>query len=226
MYRDDRFNPWVHYNNEAELYTKRAAGQVEEMTCHKQAAEELAPYVEPGDTLMDVGCASGFLYWSFLRRELQIDYYGIDITRRLIEIGRKHFCPLSGVPEDHLMINPAETLTGEYDITVCINTLYCLPNYHQPLERICDATRKVLYLRTLMDKTAEYRYFETNYPNMTPGYNHLKAYYNIYPLDEVMSALRGYGFLPRLILDQRNSNGDEYVRGKRYPWRCILAVRE
>ncbi|MBU0515891.1 MAG: class I SAM-dependent methyltransferase [Proteobacteria bacterium] len=226
MIYDDQFNPWAHYHHEVEPYIQRAKNQVPEMTCHKQAAEILAPLISPGDTLLDVGCGTGYTYWSFRSRGMEVEYHGLDVTPRFIDLGREHFCPRAGLPPERLRLGAAETVTGQYDVVLCVNTLYCLPNYHQPVERLCAATRKALFIRTLMDERAEYRYLVTDYPGMDPERRHMRAYYNIYPLAEVISAIEGYGFKVRRIKDERTGDQDEFVKGKRYPWRCLLAVRE
>src|SRR5258705_398590 len=56
--RDDgwqRHCIWEHSTTVRELYTARARGEAEEMTCAAQASELLAPLITPGDSLLDVG---------------------------------------------------------------------------------------------------------------------------------------------------------------------------
>ncbi len=225
MIYDDQFNPWAHYLKEHEAYEKRARQELPEMTCHKQAAEILAPLVTPGDTLLDVGCGTGYAFWSFHDRGIPIEYHGVDVTPRFIDLGRELLCPLAGLPPERLQTGAAETLTGAHDFVLCLNTLYCIANWHQSVERLCAVTKKALFIRTLMDEQAEYRYLVTDYPRMPEKYRYLRAYYNIYPIGEVTAAIEGYGFEVKNIVDEWTGDEDEYVKGKRYPWRCLLAIR-
>jgi 2-polyprenyl-3-methyl-5-hydroxy-6-metoxy-1,4-benzoquinol methylase len=225
MIYDDPFNPWAQYVHEHESYIRRARQEVPELTCHKQAAELLAPLVTPGDTLLDVGCGTGYTFWSFHNRGIPVEYHGVDVTPRLIELGRELLCPAAGLPPERLQVSAVETLTGAYDFVICLNTIYCVSNWHQPVEHLCAVTRKALFLRTLMDEEAQYRYLVTDYPRMPEKYRYLRAYYNIYPLAEVKAAMEEYGFQVQNIVDERTGDQDEYVGGKRYPWRCLLATR-
>ena len=104
MIRSDgysRYNIWEHSTTVKELYARRCRLEAEEMTCHAQAAELLAPGIRQGDTLLDAGCGSGYFYHSLKKRGLAVEYFGIDATRALIEIGRK-IMPAYGLPADRL----------------------------------------------------------------------------------------------------------------------------
>jgi 2-polyprenyl-3-methyl-5-hydroxy-6-metoxy-1,4-benzoquinol methylase len=81
-------NIWEHSTTVRELYARRARGEAEEMTCHRQAAELLAPLCAAGDSLLDAGCGSGYFFHSLRRAELNVEYHGIDATRCLVELGQ------------------------------------------------------------------------------------------------------------------------------------------
>ncbi len=225
MILDPKFNIWEHSAQVRELYTARARGAAEEMTCAAQAAEILAPFFRrhPGATLLDAGCGSGYYYHSFASRGLAVDYHGIDYSPSLIEIGRREMLPRVGLDAQRLRVGAIENLDGEYDVVLCFNTLPWLPDYRQALERMLLSTRHVLLLRTALGEGDEYRWEEDGY--LEEGYNHLKAYWNIYSRAGVEAFMESYGFCVTRIADRRTGDGVEGVVGKPFPWRILHAER-
>ena len=76
--------------------------------------------LKPGDKVLDVGCAKGFLVKDLL--ELGIDTYGIDVS---------HYALMNCEPEvvGRLQIGSAESLPfpdGSFDAVVSINTIHNL----------------------------------------------------------------------------------------------------
>ena len=76
--------------------------------------------LKPGDKVLDVGCAKGFLVKDLL--ELGIDAYGIDVS---------HYALMNCEPEvvGRLQIGSAESLPfpdGSFDAVVSINTIHNL----------------------------------------------------------------------------------------------------
>ena len=71
-----------------ELYTRRCRREAEEMTAHAQAAELLSQRIGVGDSVLDVGCGSGYFYHSLAGRNLPVEYWGLDACGALIDIGR------------------------------------------------------------------------------------------------------------------------------------------
>ena len=107
-------------------------------------------------SVLDAGCGSGYLYWSFHRRG---SARGGILRPRLhrfsfIEIGRER---LSGRTKAVLRIDcawgPSKSRTQRFDGVVCINTLFCLPDYRQGLENLAAAARRSVpaVLRTTLD---------------------------------------------------------------------------
>src|ERR1700722_17382400 len=82
-------NIWAHSRAVRELYRCRARDEAEEMTCAGQAAELLRGLVEPGDSVLDVGCGSGYFFHALGRRNIDAAYYGIDATADFIQIARQ-----------------------------------------------------------------------------------------------------------------------------------------
>ena len=71
------WNPWATDRKTLELYRRRCRQEAEEMTCAAQAAEILAEKVVQGETLLDAGCGGGYYYWSFHKRGVVVEYYGL-----------------------------------------------------------------------------------------------------------------------------------------------------
>ena len=212
---------WEHSATLRELYTRRCRDEAEETTCSAQAAELLQPHVRPGDELLDVGCGSGWFYHSLRRRGIDVEYYGIDASPLLIELGRAHL-PAFGLPADRLTVMRIEDMDGVADHTVCVNVLSNLDNYHRPLERILRSTRRVAVFRESCAATASYRYVPDTY--LDPG-TELKVHVNTYPIDEWTSFIESYGFDVEVHTDRRTGGDPELVIGYPHHWKFFVATR-
>jgi ubiquinone/menaquinone biosynthesis C-methylase UbiE len=222
MVPNTAYNIWEHSANVRKLYAERCRDEVEEMTCARQCAEILQPLIEADATILDAGCGSGY-YWHSLRRHgVHGQYYGIDYSPSLIDIGRREMAPL-GLPPGRLRAAMIEDLDTEYDVVICFNVLPWLPHYHQALERLCAASKRYLLIRTALAEEEQIRYLKDGY--LDEGYNHLKAYWNIYAQPEFEQSMQEQGFRVRRILDERTGDGTEMVVGIPFPWRIILGER-
>ena len=224
MIRDDGWQNyciWEHSASVRELYARRCRLEEEEMTCAAQAAELLAPHVRPGDTVLDVGCGSGYFYHSLRRRGIPAVYFGIDAAPSLIAIGHAHL-PAYGLSPGHLRVLRIEDLDGEADHVVCLNVLSNLDNYHRPLERILKCARKTVVLRESCKQGARYTYVRDDY--LDPGCD-LKVHVNAYDLEEFAHFIEGYGFRVRRVPDQRTGDGPEMVIGHAHYWKFFVAEK-
>jgi ubiquinone/menaquinone biosynthesis C-methylase UbiE len=212
---------WEHSSIVKRLYERRAAQQEDEMTCAAQAADWLSSRVLPGDTLLDVGCGSGYFYHSLRKRSIPATYFGIDGSPSLIEIGRR-IMPRFGLPPENLQTLRLEDLDGAADHVVCMNVLSNLDNYHRPLERLLKVARKTLVLRESLKDTAEYHYVIDKY--LDDG-GPLKVHVNAYPIEEVMDFIRSYGFHVTVETDERTQGQPENIIDHPHYWKFLMAER-
>ena len=210
---------WEHSAQVKDLYARRCRLEAEEMTCAAQAAELLAPLVTQGDTLLDAGCGSGYFYHSLRKREVPVEYFGIDGAPSLIEIGRE-ILPEYGLPSDRLRTMRIEDLDGEVDHVVCLNVLSNIDNYHRRLERLLRCARKTVILRESCKEAGEYRYVLDEYLDAGCG---LRVYVNAYPVDEVKAFIGSYGFMVEQVEDRRTSGHPEQVIDYPHYWTFLVA---
>ena len=224
MIRDDgwlKYCIWEHSAPVRDLYARRCRLEEEEMTCAAQAAELLAPRVSPGDTVLDAGCGSGYFFHSLRKRNIPVEYHGIDAAPSLIEIGRE-VLPGYGLPAERLRLMRIEDLDGEADHVVCMNVLSNIDNYHRPLERLLRCTHKTLILRESLKEQAEYAYVTDRF--LDEGCD-LKVYVNAYSMAEVVAFIESYGFTVQKVEDRRTRGQPEMVINYPHYWTFLVAER-
>jgi len=215
------YNIWEHSAIVRDLYARRCRREVEEMTCHAQAARLLAPLVRPADTLLDAGCGSGYFFHSLRTRGIDAEYFGIDATRGLIDIGRQYL-PAYGLPPERLMTLRIEDLDGSVDHALCVNVLSNIDNYHRPLERLLRVARKSVILRESCHERASCQYVKDEF--LDAGLD-LRVYVNTYPTGEVVRFMESFGFDVSVIRDERANDEAETVIGYPHYWKFIVGVR-
>jgi SAM-dependent methyltransferase len=218
------WNPWANDCNTYELYRSRAREEVEEMTCAAQAAEVLGARMDPGESLLDAGCGGGYYYWSFHRRGIETDYFGIDYTPEMIELARSELAPRADLDPERFQVESIESLDGEWDNVLCFNVLTNSPHYALPLERLLLSARKRILLRESMGEELTVRY--TPDPYLDEGKRHIRVYHNTYPLEEVAVFMEEHGFRVTRVPDRRTGDGTEMVVDIPHQWRILLGERE
>ena len=192
------------------------------MTCHRQAVDLLKSRIEQDDTLLDVGCGSGYFYHSLKNLETKLNYFGIDASRTLIEIGHremKHY----GVTESQLMQQRIEDTDGEMDHIVCINVLSNIDNYHKPLERMLKMAQKTLILRESFSDSTNYLYVKDNYLDADVD---LKVHVNNYSTEEVKQFINSYGFSVEFFEDEYTGGKPQNVIDYPHYWKFLRACKE
>lgn len=217
-----KFNIWEHSTVVRELYEQRCQGMVEEMTCHAQAVALLSPHVVAGDTLLDAGCGSGYFYHSLRKRNIPVDYFGIDATSCLIKIGQRHL-PGFGLPARNLRTLRIEDLHAAVDHVVCINVLSNIDNYQRPLERLLLAARKTVIVRESCSDAASYSYVRDCFLDAGVVLN---VHVNTYPIAEFTAFIESYGFDVSMVRDQRTGDAAEMVIGHPHFWKFFVCTRK
>lgn len=216
------YNIWEHSAVVRDLYARRAGAEAPEMDAHAQAVEILAPNLLTNMSILDAGCGSGYLFHSFRTRNLEVEYCGLDCSASLIELGRRFLADF-GLPPRALEVGLIENLRERFDVVVCLNTLSWLPDWRLPLDRLCAAARNMLLIRTNLATALRTRWEVDGY--LEEGFNHLNAYWNVYPEPEVCDFIAAEGFEVEVIRDRRTGSLMEMVVGKPYWWKFILARR-
>ena len=193
------------------------------MTCAAQAAEILSQAIFPGETLLDAGCGGGYYYWSFLKREIPVEYYGLDFTPCMINLAAEEMCEKTGLTLNRFMLGGIENLETVFDNIICFNVLTNSPHYALPLERILRCARKRVVIRESMGSELIVRY--TPDPYLDEDKRHIRVYHNQYPLPEVKSFMESFGFKVSQVKDERTSDGVEMVCDIPHKWRILLAER-
>jgi 2-polyprenyl-3-methyl-5-hydroxy-6-metoxy-1,4-benzoquinol methylase len=213
------YSIWEHSANVRDLYAARARGEAPEMDCAAQAAELLAPHAQPGDSVLDAGCGSGYFFHSLKRRGMPVEYYGIDASPTLIDIGRKALIP-HGLEPDRLRVLRIEDLDGEADHVICMNVLSNIDNYHRPLERLLNVAQKTLILRESAKAGAQYAYVQDMFVDKP-----LNVHVNAYDADELVAFMQDFGFDVERVTDRRTGGDPELVIGHPHWWTFFRAVR-
>lgn len=223
-------NVWECSSDVINEFVRRAKGIAPELTSAGQIAEILAPMVlgernsgkaSGPATLLDAGCGTGHLFYSFDSRQVPVKFTGIDVSRRFIAIARRHVAP-KHIAAPVFQVRDILQINGTFDYVVCLNTLCFLPNYHIYLERLCQATDRVLVVRCSLDESARITYPVDGW--LDAEYNYKKLYFNTYALQEVRDFIAEYGFEVTQVRDAFTQDGEEVVAGKPM-YRKILVCR-
>ncbi len=217
------WNPWANDRRLLELYRRRCRREVGEMTCAAQAAEILAEQMSHGESLLDAGCGGGYYYWAFFKRNISVEYYGLDYTPQMIDLAREEMCSRAGLDPDRFILGAIENLDREFDTIICFNVLTNSPHYALPLERLLRCARKRILLRESLGDSLVIRY--TPDPYLDEDKRHIRVYHNTYPMDEVMASMEQHGFIVSKVRDKHSQDGIEMVAGIPHQWRILIGQR-
>jgi len=191
------------------------------MDCARQAAGLLAKHARTGETLLDAGCDSGYLFHSV--EKMRLDYTGVDASPSLIRIGQEEM-PRFGCAASKLVCARIEDLQGRVDHVVCMNVLSNLDNFHRPMERLLSMTARTLILReSIWDRPSEYSYVPDKF--LDEGVN-LYVHVNTYSVTEITLLGERMGFAVSCLLDERTQGQPEMVIGHPHHWTFMVFQKQ
>lgn len=79
--------------------------------------------IKPNSKVLDLGCGNGRSYAMF--RDLEVDYYGLDLSRELINLAQKEV-PAGNFTVGNMLETPYKN--DEFDVVISIATLHHLPS--------------------------------------------------------------------------------------------------
>jgi SAM-dependent methyltransferase len=213
---------WEHSKLYPASLVERAGGDAEEMDAARQAAAILRQHLEPGASVLDVGCGAGHLWRSL--EPLGLEYFGIDSYARGIEIGRA----LLELPASRLRPLALEELPRDerYDAVVSLSVLLYAPDFRAPLDALAGAATRLLVIRSSFGDETEVRYLRDE--ALEPGHA-LSAYFSVFARADVETFLRERGFAVAWLEDERQRDrfgGEpEVVAGIPLPYEFLVAER-
>jgi SAM-dependent methyltransferase len=107
----------------------------------KAVGKIIADMDTPGSTLLDVGCATGeFLYYIKRRLSHFGDFYGFDVSKKMIKKAREH---VRGVKFSiNSILNPKISSRYRCDVVTCMGVLSIFDNIERPLKNLLSCLQK------------------------------------------------------------------------------------
>lgn len=206
----DQTNP-DYFNLVQERTEKRIA-----LDCFKQARRLLSKYV-PIHSCLDIGCASGYLYFHI--HDLIKEYCGIDPSLKFIDYGKSYF-------KQQMVTNAVHYCTWfetfaskqKFDALICLGLFYIFPNYQWYIAEMMRLSRKIIIIRSLFADKTEYRYV----PEM-PG-SSFWTYYNIYSTQEITDFVESRNWQIEWHEDDyiKNNGGHYETAGLDFPFKYLV----
>jgi len=212
---------WDNSKNIDILYKQRCQKKTIEMTAHKQVVSILKEICKKGESVLDIGCGSGYLYHSFINKKLDVEYFGIDASKKLLNIGKKYL-PKFGLDNKRLIHSRFEDLSVKFDHIVCINVLTYHDNLFKPLDIFLKNAKKSIILRESFAIKSNYKYVRDNYLN--DGVD-LKTYINTYSMNEVRKFLNNHKVSYKFIKDNYTNGKMQKVIGHNHYWKFLKILK-
>lgn len=97
-------------------------------------------YIKDGQKILDSGSGNSRLYRFFKEQKLNVDYYGLDISEKLIEDAKRKYPEIS----DHLKVGDIIKLPyqdSQFDVIISIATFHHLPTKELRLQSLSEIYR-------------------------------------------------------------------------------------
>lgn len=160
------------------------------------------------------------IFHSLKRRDIPIEYWGIDSCHDFVNIGRDVLPPF-GLSPERLLIGRIEDLSASVDHVLCMNVISNLDNFYRPLERILRSARKSVIIRESLSDYSSCLYVIDNYLNSSEP---LRVHVNTYAFRDICSLASELGFTTSFITDIRTDGHPEFIIGYPHHW-CFAVFR-
>lgn len=130
---------------------ERVTGELPEMESAKQLRSLVGEVYVPGMKILDVGCAGGHYFKSLEDLGEDFSYIGVDSTDEYINFAANQFRhePRAGFQIADVHQLPL-AFDSKFDIVFCCNVLLHLPSIEIPLRNLITASKKYVFIRTLL----------------------------------------------------------------------------
>jgi ubiquinone/menaquinone biosynthesis C-methylase UbiE len=157
---------------------ERLNGSKPEKESSKAVVKLIEQKLNVGSSILEVGCSSGHLLRTLNKKNLALNYVGVDIDRYAIKKGNESIAnlELSGIETAQLMESSVEDLPfddNEFDIVVSLNVLEHLHEPKKALKELVRCAKNFVVIRTMVsDQTFIVREVR-NTLHKDLGYDHL-----------------------------------------------------
>jgi ubiquinone/menaquinone biosynthesis C-methylase UbiE len=183
-----------------ELLRLRAEGKLDNMECTKRLYKILKNLYFDGIKILDVACGVGH-YFRKIRELGHIEYLGIDLDTKAIDIAKKIWKNVPNAKFDVQDIHHLDLEDNSFDVVCCYNFLMNLEDYKKPLAELIRVSKKYIIVRSLFDDEEKIESVDVaeDYVEVYPSG---KVWYNTYARGEVGKFLKDLGcFKFRFIKD-------------------------
>jgi len=101
--------------------------------------------LEGMSSVLDVGCGNGVMFEMIRKKALDLDYLGVDVTEKLLNVARELF-PADAHRFRCMSLYDLKKFTRSFDAVVCRHVLEHLPDYVPAVEYLYSHARKKLIL--------------------------------------------------------------------------------
>ena len=156
-----------------------------------KSREKLFEYIKKGDSVLDVGCGSGFVYENFKNANVDIKYKGVDLTKNFIEGAKLDF------PETEWEVQNAQKLKEKnesWDVVLLYHVLELCPNWQKAVEEALRVAKKRVIINFWHGYTDYDKKLVTKYGN-EQAYDYLKEQNsNWIGKKEIQKFMKEHGF--------------------------------
>jgi len=183
----------------------------------QQAREILETDIPNAHTIIDIGCATGYAAKVFP----EMDYLGIDLEERYLEIAKQYFGNNPHVRFLNHDIGRAPTKSA--DIVLLNAVLEHCPSLSPALDNLLKCARKIVLLRVWL---GEHEQIHT-IPAPKEEFAHsTRKFSNQYAFIDVFRILERHGFGGKLIRDRYTDSVPYYVDGVMRAFYFVKATRK